>query len=85
MKATKHIQQRMSQRGISQDLVEIVLEHGTPANDRYILDRDHAQEALEAIRRQERLLLKVIDKGGLVVVTEGDHLITTYNYSGRRG
>jgi hypothetical protein len=85
MKTTLHFQQRMNQRGISKDMIEVVLEHGISANDQYILDRDHAQKVLDEVRRQERLLLKVIDKGGVVVVAADGHLITTYNCSGRRG
>jgi hypothetical protein len=69
----------MSQRGVSRDMVELVLNHGRVEQDRYVLDRKEAQERLRTIQREASLLKKVLDKGGVVVVTEGDALITTYN------
>lgn len=84
MHATRHIQQRMSQRGVSQDMVELVLTHGTPEQDKYVMGRKEALGRLETLRREERLLKKVLDKGGVVVVAEGGSLITTYNCDGRR-
>ncbi|WP_250510325.1 DUF4258 domain-containing protein [Caballeronia sp. GACF4] len=80
MQQTQHIKQRMSQRGISRDMVELVLAHGIPEQDRYVLGRKEALRLLEDFQRSERLLKKILDKGGVVVVADGDALITTYNY-----
>lgn len=85
MHATQHIQQRMSQRGVSRDMVELVLDHGRIEQDRYILGRKEASRRLEMLRRESQLLKKVLDKGGVVVVAEGDALITTYNYDPQHG
>lgn len=84
MQPTRHFKQRMSQRGVSLEMVELVLAHGTADQDRYILSRKEAQERLELLQREERLLKKILDKGGVVVVADNDALITTYNYAGRR-
>ncbi|MGR3911343.1 DUF4258 domain-containing protein [Burkholderia sp. SR8] len=80
MQQTRHIKQRMSQRGISREMVELVLDHGVPDQDKYVLGRKDALRLLEDLQRSERLLKKILDKGGLVVVANGDALITTYNY-----
>jgi hypothetical protein len=80
MQQTQHIKQRMSQRGISSDMVELVLAHGIPDQDRYVLGRKEALRLLEEFQRSERLLKKILDKGGVVVVADGNALITTYNY-----
>ena len=85
MHATQHIQQRMSQRGVSRDMVELVLTHGRPGQDKYILGRKEASQRLELLQRESQLLKKVLDKGGVVVVAEGEALITTYNYAPRHG
>lgn len=85
MHATQHIQQRMSQRGVSRDMVELVLSHGRPDQDKYILGRKEAAQRLELLRRESQLLKKVLDKGGVVVVADGDALITTYNYNPQHG
>lgn len=83
MHMTQHISQRMAQRGITKDLIDVVLTHGEFEDDRAILDRKNAKKLLEELQRKERLIKKILDKGGLVVVTEGGALITTYNFAGR--
>lgn len=80
MKKTVHIQQRMSQRGINREMVDIVLNYGRLEQDRYILGRKDAQNLLRSLQRMQRGLMKVMDKGGVVVVAKDDSLITTYNY-----
>lgn len=80
MQQTQHLKQRMSQRGISRDMIELVLTHGVPDQDKYILGRKEALRLLEDFQRSERLLKKILDKGGVVVVADGGALITTYNY-----
>ena len=84
MLATQHIQQRMSQRGISREMIHLALTYGTPEHDKYVLGRKETLELLEANQRQARLLKKVLDKGGVVVVTDGEAMITTYNCEQRR-
>lgn len=84
MQETKHIRQRMSQRGVSRRMVDLVLEHGTPEQDKYVLGRKEVLDLLDANQREARLLKKILDKGGVVVVTEGNALITTYNCDRRR-
>ena len=77
------MQKRMAQRGIRRGLVNLVLAHGRSDQDRYVLDRKDALSRLQELQEEQRLLKKIIDKGGLVVVTEGTSLITTYNYDSR--
>lgn len=84
MQASRHIQQRMSQRGITGKIVETVLMHGRIDQDKTILDRRGAVRLLEKLKEEEAILKKIIDKGGVVVVTEGEHMITTYNFASRR-
>lgn len=84
MRDTKHLRQRMSQRGVSRSMVDYVVDHGRPDQDKIVLDRQGALALLQAIREEERLLMKILDKGGVVVVAEGEHLITTYNCVSRR-
>lgn len=85
MQPTRHIQQRMSQRGLTQGMVNLVMEYGTQEQDRYFLGRKEALALLAAKREEERILMKILDKGGVVVVAADGTLITTYNYNGRQG
>ena len=79
MHKTKHFQQRMSQRGISQAMIDLVLGYGDNEGSKVVLSRKKSEQLREALRT----LMKIVDKGGLVVVAEGDAQITTYNYAGR--
>jgi hypothetical protein len=80
MHKTKHIEKRMAQRGISKSMLELVLNYGKDAGDKIILDRRTAQKLLEDFRT----LMKIVDKGGVTIVTQGDALVTAYNFQGRK-
>lgn len=79
MQPTRHIKQRMSQRGISQDMVNLVLTHGVIDGDKYVVGRKEALQRLRELDSERRVLTKILDKGGVAVVTDGDALITAYN------
>lgn len=79
MHKTKHFQQRMGQRGISQAMIDLVLGYGDNEGSKVVLSRKKSEQLREALRT----LMKIVDKGGLVVVAAGDAQITTYNYAGR--
>lgn len=83
MHKTRHFHRRMSQRGVGSDMIELALAYGTMEQDKYILGRKETLEQLEQNRQEARLLKKVLDKGGVVVVAEDGALITTYNCTGR--
>ncbi len=51
MQPTRHIKQRMSQRGISQDMVNLVLTHGAIDGDKCVVGRKEAAEGLVSLRR----------------------------------
>lgn len=82
MHRTIHAGQRMAQRGITGVMVDLALEWGELQGDKCVLDKSAALERLERLKQEQRALLRVIDKGGLVVVTEGESIITTYNCNG---
>lgn len=79
MHKTQHIKQRMAQRGVTQAMVDLVVRYGDLEGDRVVLSR----KASEELMRELRTLAKILDKGGLVVVSSGGTQITTYNYQGR--
>jgi len=85
MGRTRHIQARMTQRGIDVALLDLVLTYGTPGrNGKVTLSRDDLKRfgaGLDALRRDVQ---RAQGKGGLVVVTEGDDLVTTYRLAGYR-
>lgn len=76
MARTRHFQKRMSQRGITLDLVHLARQFGEPSQDKIVLGRKSLGRLLVAVRELERTTKKALDKGGIVVVEDGE--ITTY-------
>ena len=79
MRDTKHFQQRMSQRGMNRSMVDLTLQFGEVEQDRHVLGRKAALALLDRLQQEARALKKIVDKGGIAVVTEGESLVTTYN------
>lgn len=85
MAKTRHIQARMSQRGIKQSMVDLVLEYGVPQQDRVILNRKAAKSLLVKIEEIRKLAIEAYEKGGHVVIVGDDNLlITTYRLDSYR-
>lgn len=83
MHQTAHINKRMSQRGITKNMVDLALTYGEIQGDKYVLDRQGVQKRLREMEAERRALMKVLDKGGVEVVAEDGVLITTYNRNSR--
>ena len=77
--ATKHMQARTSQRGIPGDLVDLVRQFGRDDHDRLVLNRKDLRGLLNEVRGLERVVMKALDKGGVVVVEVDGALIAAYN------
>lgn len=80
MQSTKHVVQRMNQRGITKKMINIVLDYGEPVQDKAVLRKKDAQRLIREMQETMKVLQKICDKGGVVVVAQGDTIITTYNY-----
>lgn len=80
-RSSVHVQQRMNQRGITRDIIDLVLRYGKAQHDcKVTLKRKEAQAILATMQREMKVLKKILDKGGVVVVEDNNTLITTYNY-----
>lgn len=78
MNKTKHVGARMGQRGISQEMLDMVLALGKDGNaGRFFISRKQAQQMLGTLK-------KILDKGGVEVVMEGNTMITAYNFRSQR-
>lgn len=78
MARTKHIHQRMTQRGITSRRVDLTARFGMDHGDKIILNRKNTKRLLSEMDRFRKGLLDIHAKGGLVVVEENDAQITTY-------
>jgi hypothetical protein len=66
-------------------MLEKVLELGEAVSDeKIVLNKKIGLRLLKELDAARKDLLKIIDKGGIALVLEGDSLITTYNYNSYR-
>lgn len=83
MQLTRHAHQRMTQRGITRSMIDLVLEFGEVEQDKAILDKKHAQQLIRELEVKLRTAKKILDKGGCVVVEADNSILTTYNYQSK--
>lgn len=81
---TFHLDRRMNQRGITRDLLDFTLAHGTWEGDRCILGKKALKALLEEYDELRRLAVRAMDKGGMVVIEAGGREITAYPITSRR-
>ena len=79
MKFSTHARIRMGQRGIPDRMIDLARKHGRIVGDQWVLDIREAKSVLDALDAERSALMKVIDKGGVVVVEEDDTVVTAYN------
>jgi len=81
LKFTKHGRARMNQRGITKEMIELTIEYGQYHKDKIILKSRDIKKLITKVSQDiRRKLMKILDKGGLVVILSDDcTLITVYN------
>ena len=85
MITTNHILARMSQRGISKKLIDLVYEYGKAKGDKLVLNKKTTQMVIKEIDSMRKELIRIMDKGGVTVVLDNDILITAYNTNSYKG
>jgi len=81
MYETLHINQRVRQRGITNRMIELTLEYGVIQADKIKLGTKRIKKLLRTHKDIKSDLLKILDKGGVIVVISGAAMITAYNWS----
>ncbi|MEO9944938.1 hypothetical protein [Paraglaciecola sp.] len=79
MAKTRHIHQRMNQRGIKQQMLEIVKMFGVDDGDKTILNEKGIEAALSEINKLSKDMQKMKNKGGVVLVEANGVEITAYS------
>ena len=79
MDKTNHCKQRMSQRGINGKILDIVLALGESCGDKIVLNKKSVNKYIKELDKIRADLMRVLDKGGVTAVTEGDAILTVYN------
>ncbi len=78
MRKTHHFEVRKNNRGISDYMIDIVLEYGDTIGDRIILGKKKTEKLISEIKHLDRELRRVSDKNGVAIVLENDSLVTTF-------
>jgi hypothetical protein len=78
LQLTKHALQRMNQRGITKQMIELALSYGKFVKDKVVLGKKEIKRLIRKYPNLKTDLLKLFDKGGLVVVLEDNYIITLY-------
>ncbi|MBE8232631.1 MAG: hypothetical protein HAW67_02765 [Endozoicomonadaceae bacterium] len=78
MAKTRHIQQRMSQRCIKDEMLELIGQFGSWNGDRCILNEKACSKVLQALEAMRKQLVHAKEKGGFVLVNENGADITAY-------
>lgn len=78
MAKTRHIQQRMSQRGIKSGFLDIVKAFGIKTGDKRILNKKACTDVLKHLDALRKDIIRMQEQGGLVLVEDGGVDITCY-------
>lgn len=79
MHKTRHLHQRMEQRGITQEMADLVLKFGIPAEgDKIIIDKKNCAQLSQIFSHMKKVTDKMAEKGGLTLVASAESLITVY-------
>ena len=78
---TDHAVERMNQRGITREMIDLTIEYGQYQKDKVILKSRDIKKLITKVSGDiKSKLMKLLDKGGLVVVLSDDcAVITVYN------
>jgi len=68
----------MSQRAVTEQMLDLVKQYGEIEGDKTVLCRKNIDMLLKEVQRLGKQLQKVRGKGGLVLVESGGVEITTY-------
>lgn len=85
MSKTRHIQRRMSQRGITSEIIDIVTKFGNTDGDKVILSKKNCKLLSEKLAKLKRTIDKISEKGGYTVVSCEGNLITAYRLDSFNG
>ena len=78
MSKTRHLQKRMAKRSIRGTMLKIVSTFGVPDGDKRVLNRKGCDAVLAEIEDMKKNLVKMRERGGMVLVENGGVQITTY-------
>ena len=74
----------MQQRGITKDMIDFTLDFGETKGDHWFLNRKMLGNTIADLEAKLKVAKKLRDKGGIVVVADGEALLTAYDFDSHR-
>ncbi len=78
MYKTRHISQRMSQRGITSEILNLLTSFGIQDGDKITLDKKNCLELSKIFSKLKKISEKMAEKGGYSLIASDEALITIY-------
>lgn len=78
MYKTRHIHQRLNQRGITEAVLKILLNYGLEYGEKRTLDRKNCLELSDRFAHLKKVTDKMAENGGYTLVATKEALITVY-------
>jgi len=75
---TRHIQKRMSERGINDQTLNLISKYGVKQGDKVILNKKCCEKLEVVLKGYLEQVRKAIPRGGFVLVEDKGVMITTY-------
>lgn len=75
---TLHLDRRMNQRAVTRMMLDLALQHGEILGDRCVLSRKAIEARMRDLEKEMSQLRDLHHKGGIVVVVEGDTILSTW-------
>lgn len=75
---TLHLDRRMNQRAVTRPMLDLALQHGEILGDRCVLSRKAIEARMRDLEKEMSQLRDLHQKGGIVVVVEGDTILSTW-------
>lgn len=65
-------------------MINFTLDYGVIQGDRWFLNRKLLNGTIDELIAQLKVPKRIRDKGGVVVVADGEAMLTTYDYDSRK-
>lgn len=78
MSRTNHMHKRMNQRAINDVMIDVAKTFGIENGDKIILNMKGVDAVLKEMRKWEKNIMRIKNRGGIVVVEKDNLEITTY-------
>ncbi|MEQ1073628.1 DUF4258 domain-containing protein [Acinetobacter pittii] len=79
-----HFMKRAKQRGITYRMVQFALKYGEVKGERSFINKKILDDLINNLTKELMAAKRLRDKGGIVIVSDKENLITTFDFDSYR-